>query len=114
MLRFILGTGGTGKTAYIRTLSDRDVKKVYGISGGDLPSKKIGTFDRKSGSSSAASASSGSSSSSSSLGSPQVKDIQTKLKALGFYSGSVTGRFDSSSRRIEPSSMMITGNGSPQ
>ena len=85
----------SGKTAYIRTLSDRDVKKAYGISGGDLPSKKIGTFDRRSGSSSAASASSGSSSSSSSLGSPQVKDIQTKLKALGFYSGSVTGNIGS-------------------
>ena len=92
----------SGKSTYIRILKDSEARKTYGVSGGEVPKKRVGTFKQtdqaassSSGSSSSSSASSSSSSSSSSsasgLSASQIKDLQTKLKALGMYSGSVTG-----------------------
>ena len=79
-----------GRSTYIDVLSAKEAKKTFSVSGGDLPSKKVGTFTigKKT-------ASSSSEKSSASTSVSAVKDIQTKLKALGFYSGSVTGNVGS-------------------
>ena len=74
-----------GKTTYIKILSGEQAQKAFGVKGGTLPSKRVGTFTASERSSAK---SSGSSSSSSK---DTVKDAQTKLKALGFYTGEITG-----------------------
>lgn len=76
-----------GNTVYIDPLSAREAKSIFSVSGGKLPSKKVGTFTHSTTKSSASS----SSTSDDNLSVSAVKDIQKKLKALGFYSGSITG-----------------------
>lgn len=88
----------SGSKTYIKVLTAKEAKNTFGVSGGNLPTKRVGTFSRKTTSTSSASSSSSSSSTSSSSSSSTsklsvstVKDIQTKLKAIGMYSGSITG-----------------------
>ncbi len=85
-----------GNETYVKILSKSQAKDKFGVSGGDLPSKKVGTFSAERRESAKASASSSSSSSSKGyiqLGSKgdAVKTMQTKLKEMGFYSGELTG-----------------------
>ncbi len=78
-----------GSTTYVKILSQTEAKNQFSVSGGDVPSERVGTFSTaqrhedlddtsnsyiRPGSSGAA-----------------VRDLQTKLKALGYYSGSITG-----------------------
>ncbi|MGN0995475.1 MAG: peptidoglycan-binding protein [Candidatus Ventricola sp.] len=75
--------------SYVKILSATQAMDKFSVSGGDLPSKRVGTFtaaQRKASASSADNAylKEGTSG-------EVVKDVQTKLKALGFYSGSITG-----------------------
>lgn len=78
-----------GNTTYIKILSADQAKKAFSVSNGNLPSKKVGTFtaaERKASASTSDSTyiklnSSGSA----------VKDLQTKLQKLGFYSAELTG-----------------------
>lgn len=82
----------SGSETFVKILSSTQAESKFSVSGGNLPSKKVGTFT-------AAQRSSASSSSSSSstyiklgtTGSDTVKSVQTKLKALGLYSGEITG-----------------------
>ena len=76
-------------TSYVKILSATQANDKFSVSGGDLPSKRVGTFtaaQRKASASAADNAylKEGTSG-------EVVKDVQTKLKALGFYSGSITG-----------------------
>ena len=78
-----------GKNTYVKILSADQAKKTFSVSDGNLPSKKVGTFtaaERKASASTSDSTyiklnSSGSA----------VKDLQTKLQKLGFYSAELTG-----------------------
>ena len=73
-----------GKTTYIKILSAEQAEKAFAVKGGNLPTKRVGTF-------SASERSSAKSSSGSSSDTETVKDAQKKLKALGIYSGEITG-----------------------
>ena len=78
-----------GKTTYVKILSTDQTKKLFNVSGGNLPSKKVGTFtaaERK-----ASAANSDNTYIRENASGETVKSVQTKLKALGFYSGSITG-----------------------
>ncbi|MGN0776166.1 MAG: peptidoglycan-binding protein [Candidatus Ventricola sp.] len=78
-----------GKNTYVKILSTEQAKSAFSVTGGNLPSKKVGTFfasERKSALSSA-----GTTTSSSSSDSQTVKSVQTMLKALGYYTGEITG-----------------------
>ena len=78
-----------GKTTYVKILSTDQTKKLYDVSGGNLPSKRVGTFtaaERK-----ASAANSDNTYIRENASGETVKSVQTKLKALGFYSGSITG-----------------------
>ena len=85
-----------GKQTYVRILSKTQADKTFGVSGGDLPSKKVGTFTASQRSAGVASSSGSGSSSGNNyikLGSngDAVKTLQTKLKEMGFYSAEITG-----------------------
>lgn len=78
-----------GSTTYVRIITNDSAKSSYGVSGGNVPSKVVGTFtsaQRESAQKTASSSYIGTGSSGST-----VRDVQTKLKALGFYSGDITG-----------------------
>lgn len=78
-----------GKNTYVKVLSGTQAKSKFKVSGGDLPSKAVGTFTAAERKASAANSdntyiranSSGST----------VSKVQTELKALGYYSGQITG-----------------------
>ena len=74
-----------GGTTFIKILSGEQAEKAFGVKGGEVPSKRVGTFTA------AERGSAKSSGSSSSSDKDTVKDAQTKLKALGFYTGQITG-----------------------
>lgn len=78
-----------GKTTYVKILSADQAKKAFSVSGGDLPSKKVGTFTASQRNASAQA----SDSTYIKLGSSgtTVKNMQTKLDALGYYYGEITG-----------------------
>lgn len=76
-------------TTYVKILSGEQAKKEFSVSGGDLPSAKVGTFTQAQRKASTAD-SSNSYIKSNSTG-ENVKDVQTKLKALGYYSGTISG-----------------------
>ena len=78
-----------GSETYVKVLSNSQAKSEFKVEGGDLPSKKVGTFTDAERAASAADSDNtylreGSSGES-------VKDVQTKLKALGYYYGEITG-----------------------
>lgn len=78
-----------GSNTYVKILSADQAQKSFGVKGGDLPSRKVGTFtaaERKASASTSSSTyiklnSSGSA----------VKTLQTKLKKLGYYTAEETG-----------------------
>lgn len=78
-----------GKTTYIKALSAKQASDAFGVKDGNVPSKKVGTFtaaERKA----SASDSSNSYIQLNSSGTA-VKNMQTKLKKLGYYTGELTG-----------------------
>ena len=82
-----------GRTTYVKVLSTQQAKDKYSVSGGDLPSKVAGTFttaQRK-----ASVSDSETSYIKSGSSGETVKSVQTKLKALGLYSGEITGNVGS-------------------
>ncbi len=78
-----------GDDTYVKILSGSQAQEKFDVSGGNLPSKRVGTFTD-----SQREASSSSSDNTyirpGSTGST-VRSVQEKLKALGIYSGSITG-----------------------
>ena len=78
-----------GSETYIKVLSSSQAKSTFNVSGGDLPSKRVGTFteaERK-----ASAADSDNTYLREGSNGESVKDVQTKLKALGYYYGDITG-----------------------
>ncbi|MBR5224671.1 MAG: peptidoglycan-binding protein [Clostridia bacterium] len=78
-----------GKDTYVKILSADQAKNKFSVSGGNLPSTKVGTFTQSQRNNAAAATDStyiklGSSGAT-------VRSIQTKLDALGIYSGEITG-----------------------
>ena len=78
-----------GKDTYVKILSADQTKNKFSVSGGNLPSTKVGTFSQSQRNNAAAATGStyiklGSSGAT-------VRSIQTKLDALGIYSGEITG-----------------------
>ena len=78
-----------GKNTYVKVLSADQAKTKFKVSGGDLPSKAVGTFtaaERK-----ASAANSDNTYIRQNASGETVKRIQTELKALNYYSGQITG-----------------------
>lgn len=78
-----------GKETYVKVLSADQAKKAFSVSGGKLPSKRVGTFTEAERKASIKDADNtyikdGSDG-------EAVKNVQTKLKALKYYSGQITG-----------------------
>lgn len=78
-----------GDETYVKILSAVQAEDVFSVSGGDLPSKRVGTFSDAQ--REASEKSSDNTYIKEGTSSSVVKDVQTKLKALGIYSGSITG-----------------------
>ena len=81
-----------GKNTYVKILSTEQAKNTFSVTGGNLPSRKVGTFsasERKSAQADAGMTTSTSTASSSDK--ETVKSVQTMLKALGYYTGEITG-----------------------
>lgn len=79
-----------GKTEYVSVLTATQAKSSFNVTKGELPSTRVGTMK--------GAASAGSSSGSGGylkVGSSgtAVKNLQTRLKALGYYSGELTGTY---------------------
>lgn len=84
-----------GSKTYVKMLSKADAKNYYGVEGGDLPSKRVGTFTRSDKTSSNSTSGvagkygylqNGSSGS-------DVRRLQQKLTELGYYKGNITGSY---------------------
>ncbi len=78
-----------GRNTYIKVLSADQAKTKFKVSGGDVPSKAVGTFtaaERK-----ASAANSDNTYIRQNASGETVKRIQTELKALNYYSGQITG-----------------------
>ena len=78
-----------GRNTYVKVLSADQAKTKFKVSGGDLPSKAVGTFtaaERK-----ASAANSDTTYIRENSSGATVTKIQTELKALGYYSGQITG-----------------------
>ncbi len=70
-----------GSETYVKILSAEQAQQNYSVKSGALPSRKVGTFtaaERKAGTSNSAEAAT-------------VRNVQTMLKALKYYSGDITG-----------------------
>ena len=83
-----------GDDTYVKVLSATQAKSLFGVENGNLPNKKVGTYTAKERAAAKGSASANTSSSSPNVTAAEsatIKDVQTKLKALGFYSGDITG-----------------------
>ena len=82
-----------GTDIYVKILSTTQTQKTFKVENGDLPSKRVGVYTKKQRDEALANGSSGSSSSntSSTMSTATIKDVQTKLKALGIYAGEITG-----------------------
>lgn len=84
-----------GSKTYVKMLSKADAKNYFGVEGGDLPSKRVGTFTRSDKTSSNNTSGvtgkygylqNGSSGS-------DVRRLQQKLTELGYYKGNITGSY---------------------
>ena len=78
-----------GRNTYVKVLSADQAKSKFKVSGGDLPSKAVGTFtaaERK-----ASAANSDTTYIRENSSGATVTKVQTELKALGYYSGQITG-----------------------
>ena len=80
-----------GNSTYLKILSNKDAKSKYGVSNGNLSSRRVGTFTMKKKTTSSTSTSDNSQG----LSASEVKTLQTQLKDLGLYSGSITGNIGS-------------------
>ena len=77
-----------GSETYVKILSGEQAQSLFSVKSGNLPSTKVGTFTaaaRK------AAGASSSTASSSNTNSDTIKSVQTMLKALGYYTGDITG-----------------------
>ncbi|MGN0773834.1 MAG: peptidoglycan-binding protein [Candidatus Ventricola sp.] len=83
-----------GKNTYVKILSTEQAKNTFSVTGGNLPSKKVGTFTATERKNALASAGTSTSSTSSS-NAETIKSVQTMLKALGYYTGEITGNVGS-------------------
>ena len=80
-----------GKDTYVKILSTEQAKNAFSVTGGNLPSKKVGTFtasERKKALSSAGTTATTADSSDVAT----IKSVQTMLKELGYYTGEITGK----------------------
>ena len=78
-----------GRNTYVKVLSTDQAKSKFKVSSGDLPSKAVGTFtaaERK-----ASAANSDTTYIRENSSGATVSKVQTELKALGYYSGKITG-----------------------
>lgn len=78
-----------GRNTYVKVLSNDQAKSKFKVSSGNLPSKAVGTFtaaERK-----ASAANSDTTYIRENSSGATVSKVQTELKALGYYSGKVTG-----------------------
>ena len=89
----LLATGwvcqSDGRNTYVKVLSTDQAKSKFKVSSGNLPSKAVGTFtaaERK-----ASAANSDTTYIRENSSGATVSKVQTELKALGYYSGKVTG-----------------------
>ena len=80
-----------GDDTYVKILSATQANKLFGVKDGNLPTKRVGLYNQKKRNEAKQSGSSGSSSADSSVSASTIKDVQTKLKALGIYAGEITG-----------------------
>ena len=83
-----------GKDTYVKILSTEQAKNAFSVTGGNLPSKKVGTFtasERKKALSSAGTTATTADSSDVAT----IKSVQTMLKELGYYTGEITGNVGS-------------------
>lgn len=83
-----------GKETYVKILSTAQAKSTFSVEGGKLPSKKVGTFTASE-RSKAQSGTGTTASTGGSTGTETIKNVQTMLKALGYYSGEITGNVGS-------------------
>lgn len=86
-----------GKDTYVKILSTDQAKKTFSVTGGNLPSKKVGTFtasERKRALNTAGT-STASSTSTTASGDATIRSVQTMLKELGYYTGEITGKVGS-------------------
>ena len=78
-----------GRNTYVKVLSADQAKSKFKVSSGNLPSKAVGTFtaaERK-----ASAANSDTTYIRENSSGATVSKVQTELKALGYYSGQITG-----------------------
>lgn len=78
-----------GRNTYVKVLSTDQAKSKFKVSSGNLPSKAVGTFtaaERK-----ASAANSDTTYIRENSSGATVSKVQTELKALGYYSGQITG-----------------------
>ena len=78
-----------GNTSYVKILSATQAEKTFSVKGGNLPSKKVGTYtdaQRK-----ASQNNSDNNYIRENTNGETVKSVQTKLKALKYYTGEITG-----------------------
>ena len=75
-----------GSTTYVKILSSSQAQTTFKVSGGNLPNKRVGTWTTAQ-----RTAAGGSAGTTSSTSAATIKEVQTKLKALGYYTGEVTG-----------------------
>ena len=80
-----------GGETYVKILSAAQAQSEFKVSGGNLPSKRVGTYTDSQRARSAGSVNDNESYIREGSTGSKVKDIQTKLKALGFYTGELTG-----------------------
>lgn len=77
-----------GGEIYVKILSAEQAQNVFSVKGGNLPSKRVGTFTAAERNAAGAGSSSGSNYG---VDANTVKSVQTMLKELKYYSGEITG-----------------------
>ncbi len=81
-----------GDETLITVLSDAQAQSQFGVKSGNLPSRKVGTFTASQRAAAEKKAASDApASSSGSFTKAYIEEIQTMLKALGYYYGEITG-----------------------
>ena len=80
-----------GSDTYVKILSATQAQSEFKVSGGNLPSKRVGTYTDSQRARSAGSTNDNEAYIREGSTGSKVKDIQTKLKGLGYYTGELTG-----------------------
>lgn len=90
-----ISTGWTcqndGNKSYISMLSAAQAKDKFGVSGGNVPSTRVGTFTAAQRKAATTNSSKNYVKVESGSSSETVKTVQTQLKAIGLYKGEITG-----------------------